>query len=139
MANNTQFSIAVHLMAGLACGCDQGITSEHLAMSINTSPSFVRRTLAKLSKAGLVETTTGKSGCCRLARDARKISLLDVHRAVDAPKAFAIHAYTEQKDCFVSCHIKAALENALGKTQKAMEASLKRISLAEIVANVKPG
>src|SRR5882672_3921967 len=99
MANNTQFSIAVHLMAGLACGCDQDLTSTDLAMSVNTSPSFVRRILAKLSKAGLVETATGKAGACWLAKDTKEISLLDIYKTVDAPKAFAIHDYSEQKEC----------------------------------------
>src|SRR5271155_2374811 len=125
MANNVQFSIAVHILAGLACGCDkEGVTSGHLAESVNTSPSFVRRTLAKLSKSGLVETATGKAGACWLGRDARNISLLDIYQAVDAPKAFSIHDYTEQKQCPVSCHIKDALDKALEKTQRAMEASL---------------
>jgi DNA-binding IscR family transcriptional regulator len=111
MAVNTQFSIAVHILAGLACGCDTaGVTSGHLAESVNTSASFVRRTLAKL---------------------------LDIYRAVDAPKAFSIHSYSEQKICFVSCHIKTALEKVLTKTQKAMEASLAEISLAQIVSDVK--
>jgi len=137
MATNIQFSIAVHIMTGLACGCDEGITSGRLATSINTSPSFVRRVLAKLSKADLVETTTGKAGACWLARDAKAISLLDIYEAVDAPKAFSIHGYTEQKGCQVSCHIKATLEKALRKTQKAMETSLAGISLAQIVSDVK--
>ena len=138
MAKNIQFSIAVHLMAALACGCDQaGVTSGHLAESINTSPSFVRRTLAKLSKAGLVKTATGKTGACWLARDAKKISLLDVYQAVNAPKAFAIHSYAEQKACPVSCHIKTVLENALTRTQRAMEASLAEINLAQIASGVK--
>jgi|SRR5450432_1599996 Rrf2 family protein len=137
MANNVQFSIAVHILAGLACRCDEGVTSGHLAQSVNTSPSFVRRTLAKLSKAGLVETATGKAGACWLAKDAKSISLLDVYRAMDAPKAFFIHNYAEQKVCLVSCHIKAALEKALTKTQKALEASLAEISLAQIVSDVK--
>jgi len=137
MAKNVQFSIAVHMLAGLAKGCDRDITSATLAGSVNTSPSFVRRVLAKLSKAGLVKTATGKAGACWLARDAKDISLLDIYRAVDAPKAFAIHEYKEQKGCSVSCHIKAALEKALGKTQKAMEASLKDIRLAQIVSDMK--
>jgi Rrf2 family protein len=138
MANNIQFSIAVHILAGLACGCDQeGVTSGHLAESVNTSPSFVRRTLAKLSKAGLVETATGKAGACWLAKDAKAISLLDIYQAVDAPKAFSIHSYPEQKVCTVSCHIKTALEKVLAKTQKAMEASLAEISLAQIVSDLK--
>jgi Rrf2 family protein len=138
MANNIQFSIAVHILAGLAYGCDkEGVTSGHLAESVNTSASFVRRTLAKLSKAGLVETATGKAGSCWLAKDAKSISLLDIYKAVDAPKAFSIHNYAEQKCCTVSCHIKTALEKALTKTQKAMEASLAEISLAQIVSDVK--
>jgi Rrf2 family protein len=136
MAVNTQFSIAVHIMAGLAYRCDQDTTSANLAMSVNTSPSFVRRVLARLSRAGLVETATGKAGACWLAKDAKDISLLDIYRAVDAPRAFSIHAYHEQKGCPVSCHIKAALEKALRKTQKAMEASLNGISLARIVSDV---
>ncbi len=137
MAINTQFSIAVHILAGLAYRRDRDTTSAQLATSVNTSPSFVRRVLARLSKAGLVETATGKAGACWLARDAKAISLLDIYRAVDAPKAFSIHHYTEQKACPVSCHIKTALDKALGKTQKAMETSLADISLAQIVSEVK--
>ena len=138
MAVNVQFSIAVHLLAGLACsGAGSGVTSAHLASSVNTSPSFVRRTLAKLSKAGLVKATTGKAGACWLAKEPKTISLLDIYKAVDAPKAFSIHAYPVQKVCTVSCNIKTALEKALGKTQKAMEASLNEISLVDIVSEVR--
>ena len=136
MAMNTQFSIAVHILAGLACRGDKGTTSGLLAMSVNTSPSFVRRTVAKLSRAGLVETTKGKAGACRLARRPKQISLLQVYHAVDAPKAFAIHAYANQKICPVSCHIKAALEKALARTQKAMETRLAEITLAEILSDI---
>jgi Rrf2 family protein len=137
MAVNTQFSIAVHIMAALGYQCGQDATSSRLAMSVNTSPSFVRRVLSKLSKAGLVETTTGKSGTCRLAKEPKDISLLDIYRAVDAPKAFSIHAYPAQKPCPVSCNIKAALEHALAKTQKAMETSLGEMTLACILSDVK--
>src|SRR5689334_5775423 len=124
MAVNIQFSIAVHMMVALAYRYDQDTTSSRLALSVNTSPSFVRRVLSKLSKAGLIQTTTGKSGACRLAKDAKKISLLEIYDAVDAPKVFSIHTYPEQKPCAVSCNIKTALEKALAKTQNAMEESL---------------
>jgi Rrf2 family protein len=137
MAINTQFPIAVHIMAALGYRRGQDTTSATLAMSVNTSPSFVRRILAKLSKAGLVETATGKAGACWLAKDAKDISLLNIYEAVDAPKAFSIHHYGEQKGCLVSCNIKAALEKALSKTQKAMEACLKEISLEKIISDVQ--
>src|SRR6476646_10408802 len=137
MAIITQFPIAVHIMAALGHRRGADTPSAMLASSVNTSPSFVRRVLAKLSKAGLVETATGKAGACWLARDAKDISLLDIYEAVEAPKAFSIHSYTERKSCPVSCNIKGALDKALQKTQQAMEASLEDISLAQIVSHVK--
>lgn len=139
MATNTQFSIAVHLMAGLGFQGCEGITSTDLAGSVNTSPSFVRRVMAKLSKAGLVNTATGKGGACRLARAAEKISLLDIYLAVDAPKAFAIHQYPEQKACTISCRIKAALEGVQEQTQEAFEKTLRGITLAEVITEMKRG
>ena len=137
MAINTQFPIAVHLMAALGYRRGQDTTSATLATSVNTSPSFVRRIVSKLSKAGLVETATGKAGACWLAKDAKDISLLDIYEAVDAPKAFSIHGYSEQKACPVSCNIKAALDKALSKTQKAMESTLKEISLDKIITDMR--
>lgn len=137
MAVNLQFSIAVHLMAALGYHRGHDATSAMLAESVNTSPSFIRRVLAKLSRAGLVETATGKAGACWLARDAKDISLLHIYKAVDPPRAFSIHDYTEQKECPVSCHIKKALDKALVKTQQAMEACLDNITLAQIVGQVK--
>lgn len=140
MAVNTQFSIAVHLMAALGYDCQaKDIVSANLARSVNTSPSFVRRILAKLSKAGLVDAARGKSGCSRLARPPVKISLLDIYRAVDAPKVFAIHTYPEQKACSVSCRIKATLENTQTRAQKSLETSLRKVTLADIVADMTNG
>ena len=137
MPANTQFSIAVHLLAGLGFAEPGEATSTRLAGSVNTSPSFVRRTLAKLSKANLVETTMGKNGSCSLARDPREISLLDIDRAVDAPKAFAIHEYPEQKACPVSCNIRSAMDNVLDKTQGSFEKSLGGITLADVIGDLK--
>ena len=139
VATNTQFSIAVHMMAGLGYLPERHLTSTTLARSVNTSPSFVRRVLSKLSKAGLVHTSTGKSGSCWLARKPGKISLLDIYRAVDAPKAFSIHSYEARGECLVSCGIKPALERALKKTQIAMEAGLKQISLKQVIRDLDRG
>lgn len=137
MPANTQFSIAVHLMAGLGFATSGDVTSTRLAGSINTSPSFVRRTLAKLSKANLVETTMGKNGSCALARDPGEISLLDIYRAVDAPKAFAIHEYPEQRSCPVSCKIRSAMDNVLHRSQTSFESSLAGMTLADVIGDLK--
>ena len=136
MTVNTQFSIAVHLMAALGYGAADERTSSQLAASINTSPSFVRRVLAKLSKANLVSTSMGKTGSCSLAKRPKEISLLDIYKAVEAPKAFAIHDYPVQKSCAVSCAIKTAMDKVLDKTQHSMEKSLGEISLADVIADL---
>jgi Rrf2 family protein len=138
VAVNTQFSIAVHIMAGLAFHPGRkDITSSDLAVSVNTSASFVRRVSAKLSKAGLIETATGKAGACWLAREPREVSLLEIYRAVDAPKAFAIHRYPVEEECPISRGIKETLEKVLTKTQKSMETSLGKITLADLVGDLK--
>jgi Rrf2 family protein len=136
VATNTQFSIAVHMMAGLGQLPERHLTSTILAASVNTSPSFVRRVLSKLSKAGLVRTSTGKSGACWIAKRPEKISLLDIYRAVDAPMAFSIHCYEPCQECKVSRGIKTALEKSLTKTQNAMESSLRKITLKRIIEDL---
>lgn len=136
MAVSTQFSIAVHMMVGLGYTGASDMTSTQLAASVNTSPSFVRRVLSKLSKANLVSTTMGKTGSTALARDPEQISLLEIYKAVEAPKAFAIHDYPVQQHCKVSCAIKESMDKVLAKTQDSMEKSLSEISLAEVIADL---
>ena len=133
---NTQFAIATHIMAALGHAAGKEVNSAEIAGSVNTSSSFVRRILAKLSKAGLVKTATGKGGSCWLARPARRISLLDIYRAVEAPKTFAIHQYPAEKQCPVSRGIKPALSRVLAETQQAIEGSLSRTSLAEVISDL---
>src|SRR5207244_13231831 len=116
MAVNTQFSIATHIMASLGHASGEEINSTLIAGSVNTSSSFVRRVLAKLSRAGLVETATGKNGACWLARTPREISLLEIYRAVGEPKTFAIHKYAVEKSCNMSCPNKSALRKVHDET-----------------------
>jgi DNA-binding IscR family transcriptional regulator len=123
--DNTQFSIAVHLMTGLAANAGHGVSSGVLAASVNTSPSFVRRIVSKLSRA------------CMLVKDAQTITLLDIYRAVEAPKVFAIHGYPVKRDCAVSCGIKGALDEVLDLAQQSMESGLKKVSLSDVLKGMK--
>lgn len=136
MGANTQFSIAVHLMLVLGWKCGTEITSAQMARSLNTSPSFTRRILAKLSKAKLVKTATGKNGYSSLVKSPDEISLLDIYRAVDAPKTFAVHKYPPQSQCVVSCNIDSVMQKVLDKAQNSFEKSLGDTTLAELIAEV---
>jgi Rrf2 family protein len=134
---SVQFTIAAHIMAALGYRHGEEISSATLAESVNADPTFVRKSLSKLSKAGLVVTKRGKSGASVLARPARQITLLDIYRASAAPPAFAIHSYTIEKRCPVSCHIKECMSGLLSQAQNSFERSLAKITLAHLVGQIR--
>src|SRR5271155_1811601 len=104
-ATNVQFTVAAHIMAALGFFHGKPISSAALAESVNADPTFVRKSLSKLSKAGLILTSRGKNGASTLTRPPRQITLLDIYRASAAPRTFAIHAYPVFKECPISSNI----------------------------------
>jgi Rrf2 family protein len=129
---NVQFSVASHIMASLAANPGQPVRSSDLASSVNADPSFVRRVISKLAKAGLVSTTRGKMGACMLSRPASEITLLDIYQASEAPRTFVVHQYAVTECCHVSRNIKGCLENVLQRAQASFEQSLAQQTLADI-------
>jgi Rrf2 family protein len=134
---NVQFSVAAHILAALAFHHDEEISSKTLAGSVNADPTFVRKSLSKLSKAGLVVTKRGKSGAATLARAPRKITLLDIYRASGAPPAFAIHSYRVEPRCSVSTSLKPCLSDLLSQAQESFEKSLSKMTLADLVSEIR--
>lgn len=136
---NVQFSVASHVMAALAANDGTGLRSSVLAGSVNADPSFVRRVVSKLAKAGLVVTTRGANGACRLARAPESITLLDIYRASEAPSAFALHAYPVCEGCRISRNFKDSMEYVLREAQDGLEQGLARQTLADVLATIAQG
>jgi Rrf2 family protein len=134
---SVQFTVAAHIMAALGYYHGEEISSAILSDSVNADPTFVRKSLSKLSKAGLVVTRRGKSGASVLARPARQITLLDIYRASAAPPAFAIHSYPVDKRCPVSRNLKECMSRVLSETQNSFEKSLAEITLADLVGQIQ--
>src|SRR5258708_9026805 len=132
-----QFTVAAHIMAALEFYHGEEISSATLAASVNADPTFVRKSLSKLSKAGLVVTTRGKSGASVLARPPRQITLLDIYRASAAPPAFAIHSYPVEKRCPVSCNLKECMSGVLAQAQATFEKSLAKLTVADLVSQIR--
>jgi len=66
--------------------------SEHAATSQvaeeqRIPPSFLAKTIARLSLAGLIHTSRGARGGVTLARDPEEITLLEVIEAIEGPMA----------------------------------------------------
>jgi len=136
-ATSVQFTVAAHIMAALGFSYGEEISSATLAESVNADPSFVRKSLSKLSKAGLISTTRGKNGASTLTRSPKQVTLLDIYRASSAPPAFAIHNYPVEKRCPISRNIKGCMSSVLKKTQNSFENALDRITLADVVGEIR--
>ena len=134
---SVQFAVAAHIMAALAYYDGKETSSATLADSVNADPTFVRKSLSKLSKAGLIVTKRGKSGASALARSPRQITLLDIYRASAAPPAFAIHSYPVKTRCPVSCHLKECMLGLLSQAQNSFERSLAKTTLSHLVGQIR--
>src|SRR5260370_36522372 len=117
-------------MAALGYKHGEEISSAILAVSVNADPTFVRKSLSKLSKAGLVVTKRGKGGASMLSHSPRQITLLDIYRASAAPPAVAIHSYPVKKRRPVSWHLKECMSELLSHPQNRFDTSLAKITLA---------
>jgi len=138
-AMNVQFTVAAHIMAALGFFHGKEIASATLAESVQADPTFVRKSLSKLSKAGLIVTTRGKNGASALTRSPEQVTLLDIYRASAAPPTFAIHNYPVEKRCPISRNIKGCMSSVLRKAQHSFENSLDRITLADVVGEIRRG
>lgn len=129
-STNTQFSIAVHILTGLAKFGK--LNSNELAVSVNANPIFIKRILAKLSSFGLVSTSSGRNGGSTLARKAENISLYDVYMAVEAPNSFVVHSYSKNLSCEISTNIQGAMHDVLEEVQSDLKARLTSISIYDM-------
>jgi len=136
-ATSVQFTVAAHIMAALGFFRGKQISSAILAESVNADPTFVRKSLSKLSKAGLIVTTRGKKGASTLTRSPEQITLLDIYRASAAPLTFTVHSYPVAKRCPISRNIKACMSSVLKKTQNSFENTLDGITLADVVGEIR--
>jgi Rrf2 family protein len=136
-ATSVQFTVAAHIMAALGFFYGKEISSSTLAESVNADPTFVRKSLSKLSKAGLIITTRGKNGGSTLTRPPKQIALFDIYRASAAPPTFAIHSYPVEKRCPISPNIKGCMSSVLRKAQQTFENTLDGITLADVVGEIR--
>jgi Rrf2 family protein len=137
MAANSRLSVSIHIMTALAYKGSEGSTSQWLAKSVCTNPVVVRRLLSQLRQAGLIVCQSGKSGGCHLARGPEQITLYDIYKTIEEGGPFVIPDKPENKECRVSCNMKQILQDLFDQTQKAIEQSLKRTTLADLLKSVQ--
>ena len=78
-------SLALHAMVLLAATPDEVVSTSDLAVSLRASEAHLSKVLQRLNKAGLVDSVRGPRGGFKLAKDPRKITLLDIYEAMEGP------------------------------------------------------
>jgi Rrf2 family protein len=134
MNQNQRFAITIHALTLLATS-DFPLTSEVIASSVDTNPVVVRRAMASLRSHGLVKSKPGAHGGWKLLRDAKKIGLSDVYRALGEDEILAVHGHPN-KHCKVGKHIKGALLDVFEDAQAEMEKTLNKYTIADILNDV---
>ena len=96
------FGVAVHVMLALAYNEDRRLNSKQLAASIGANPVTIRRVVAQLAAADLVDTQSGPKGGARLAKPAEEIHLNEVLDALGQPRWVQGHDNKPNPECIVS-------------------------------------
>ena len=96
---DSSFNLAVHALVCLSHS-GRSLSSEALAENICTNPTRVRRVMAGLKKAGMVETREGLDGGYRLTADPASLTLRQVAEAVNTRFVdCAWHSGDIDRDC----------------------------------------
>ena len=108
------------------------MTSDDLALCLDTNPVVVRRTMAGLREAGIVQSGRGHGGGWDFARPLAEISLFDVYSALGEPILFQIGPASEMPGCAVERSVNAVIGDALKDAETMLMARFKQKTLADL-------
>ncbi len=138
---NSRLTVAAHILGLLAARegmSDGSTTSETLASSVGTNPVVVRRVLAQLKAAGLVDSRRGVGGGTVLARSPHEITLRMVYEAVDPHDCDMIgrHAGDVGAACAVAPVIAEYLDELYAEAEEALRRRLELVTVAQMAQSV---
>ena len=139
MQITSKFTIAAHIIAAIDYFKDsEKVTSNFLAGSVGANPVIVRNVMGNLKESGIIEISQGKSGIS-LAKELDKITFYDVYKAVDCVDDEGLFHFHENPNinCPVGRNIHSAMDEKLQRVQSIMENELSRITMADVVADVR--
>lgn len=130
---NSDFIVALHALVFLEHK-GQTVSSELLAENICTNPSRVRRVLAKLKKAGLVQTKEGRQdGGYLVTGDMARTTLYAVGKALESEYvSVSWHSGDSEKDCRIASGMADVTDMLIGELNRSCEERLKNWTVADI-------
>ena len=123
-------------MVFLAERAGEPVTSETIAGSVGTNPSFIRRILARLASARLTSAQPGAGGGTVLARPPATITLKEIYHAVDDERELIPLHPSPHPKCRVGRNIKGVLGATVSMVEETVDRQLARITVADLAADI---
>lgn len=114
-------------------------SSEEIAENVCTNPARVRKVLAKLKKAGLVEAKASAAGGYAFVLDAKKITLYDIFQATCVH--FTDVSWRSGNDCAecpISRNMEPIMDQVFDRLDEAGKKTLEVITIDQIDARIFP-
>ena len=134
---DTKFSVAVHVMI-LISESPSPLTSDQMAESVGTNASYIRKILALLKKAELVDGHRGISGY-QLTAAPEQLTLLQIYQAVmEETKIHLLDIHQNASDrCLVGRYIRPVLADLFADLEQVFARSLADKTLADCIAGIR--
>ena len=135
---NSRFSTAVHILTLIASvPPHERVTSEFIAGSVGTNPVVIRRQLALLREAGIVESKGARGGGWTLGRDAATIKLSEVKKALGSETEFRMHRSEPHPNCAVGQNVREVLGQVYSEADAAVMKALRGWTIKDILNSVQ--
>lgn len=134
---DTKFSVAVHVLI-LISESPNPLNSDQMAGNVGTNASYIRKILALLKKAEIVDGHRGISGYS-LTVAPEQLTLLQIYQAVmEKSDIHLLDIHQNPSDqCIVGRHIRPALTEMFTDIEEAFTRSLEGKTLADCIADIR--
>lgn len=128
----SEFAVAVHALVFLNHKGDTQ-SSETVAKNVCTNPARVRKVMARLKRAGLVQTKEGLDGGYHFIKNPARVDLKQVAEAVDARLVSAAwRPGSGEMDCLIASGMADILDSLYQGLDKLCKQKLASVTIADI-------
>ena len=134
---DTRFSAAIHTLIMIA-GSETPLTSEQIANSVGTNPSYIRKLTALLKKGGIIEGRPGVGGFL-LRVTPGNLTLYKIYQAIyETAQVHVFDLHQNANDaCIVGKHIEPVLTQTFHSIEEKAENELKAQTLAGLMEQMR--
>ncbi len=134
---DTKFSSAIHMLI-LISEAQTPMSSEQIAVSVGTNPSYIRKIAGLLKNANIIDSRQGKSGFV-LTVAPEELSLWRVYCAVEEKEQihlFDLHR-NPNDECIVGRHIRPTLAAMFGDIEATAQREMKEKTLLDCMNDMQ--